>query len=207
MYQPLPLDWRQPPSDWASLSALLEHLHPQVMMNPHAEPQVADFQRGNANPASVAVILVANPEPHVIFTKRAAGIPFAGQWCFPGGKASPRDADATATALRETEEEIGLKASALRHLASLGIYYTHSGFRMSPELFLLEGVTGWQTSSEVSEVALIPLVELANPDRYELVWRAKDRGNYRFEYAGRMISGPTISICIQLLHRLSAQAG
>ncbi|MGA1103687.1 MAG: NUDIX hydrolase [Pseudomonadales bacterium] len=124
----------------------------------------------------------------------------------PGGKSAPEDRDPMSTALRETHEEIGLEAANLRYLASLGIYYTHSGFRMSPEVFFFDGVAGWQTSAEVSEVLLVPLSALADPERYRLVWRTSDRGNYRFEYERQLISGPTISICIQLLHRLSERS-
>ena len=206
MHDPLPLNWQQPPVDWASLSGLLEHLQPQIMRNPHAEPQVSDADRAKARPASVALIFVAKPEPHLIFTRRAQGLPFAGQWCFPGGKSAPEDRNPMSTALRETQEEIGLEAANLRYLASLGIYYTHSGFRMSPEVFFFDGVAGWQTSAEVSEVLLVPLSALADPERYRLVWRTSDRGNYRFEYERQLISGPTISICIQLLHRLSERS-
>jgi len=206
MHNPRPLNWGQPPADLASLSMLLRHIQPQVMRNPHAEPQVSDADRAKARPASVALIFVAKPELKLIFTRRAQGLPFSGQWCFPGGKSAPEDRDSVSTALRETYEEIGLKASNLKHLTSLGSYYTHSGFRMSPEVFFFDGVAGWQTSAEVSEVLLIPLAAVADPERYRLVWRTSDRGNYRFEYERQLISGPTISICIQLLHRLSDQS-
>ena len=46
---------------------------------------------------------------HVVFTLRSSHLPaHAGQVSFPGGRAEASDADAVATALRETEEEVGL---------------------------------------------------------------------------------------------------
>ena len=44
-----------------------------------------------------------------------------------------------------------------------------------PELFVLDPKAAWRTSFEVSEIALVPLSELANTDRYELFWRSNDR--------------------------------
>src|SRR5436189_5865874 len=61
-------------------------------------------------PAAVLVPLVSHAEGvTVLLTQRTADMPsHAGQIAFPGGRREARDADATATALRETEEEVGI---------------------------------------------------------------------------------------------------
>ena len=129
--------------------------------------------------------------------------PFGGQWCFPGGKEAEADNGLPFTARRESYEEIGLYPDHMLHLSSMGQYYAHSGFCIHPELFILHRDGTWRTSFELSEMALVPPTEHANPDRYELFWRSNDRANYRFKYEKMIISGPTISICIPLLHRLA----
>ena len=61
-------------------------------------------------PAAVLVALVDRPEGlSVLLTKRSSGLRHhPGQIAFPGGKVDPTDADVTAAALREAQEEVGL---------------------------------------------------------------------------------------------------
>jgi 8-oxo-dGTP pyrophosphatase MutT (NUDIX family) len=48
---------------------------------------------------------------HVLLTKRSEEVDFhKGQVCFPGGTREPSDSSLLQTALREAEEEIGLRA-------------------------------------------------------------------------------------------------
>ena len=200
---PLPLGWSPPPERREELIHRLKQVTPRVMDNPHAEPDVPEWRRRSARKAAVALIFVQGESPKLILTKRSDALPFAGQWCFPGGKEEAEDDGLPSTAKRESYEEIGLDPDHMLHLGSMGQYYTHTGFCIYPELFVLDPKAAWRTSSEVSEIALVPLAELANPDRYELFWRSNDRANYRFKYGEMIISGPTISMCIHLLHRLT----
>jgi len=66
----------------------------------------------DARPAAALVLLYPGPtgEAHVVLTQRTevAGDHHSGEVSLPGGKADPGDADATATALREAAEEVGL---------------------------------------------------------------------------------------------------
>ena len=63
-------------------------------------------------PAAAAVLVplvMRDSGLQVLLTRRTDHLrAHAGQISFPGGRAEPEDADAVATALRETEEEIGL---------------------------------------------------------------------------------------------------
>ena len=63
--------------------------------------------------AAVLVPLVEiSGEAHLLFTRRSLGMSFrSGEVCFPGGKQDPDDLDLTRTALRETEEELGIPSA------------------------------------------------------------------------------------------------
>ena len=105
-----------------------EQLHVPVLRSLFA--QAPDWQPewpGDGQPlverppteASVLVPLVQRPEGlTVLLTRRTDHLhDHAGQISFPGGRRDPEDADAHATALRETEEEVGLSR---RHIEIIG---------------------------------------------------------------------------------------
>src|SRR5512147_1452782 len=71
---------------------------------------------------------------HVLFTRRAASLPHhQGQVAFPGGTMHPEDADLEATALREADEEVGLRPADVQLLGRLDDIETlGSRFRITP---------------------------------------------------------------------------
>lgn len=103
------------------------------------------------------------PEPHVVLTKRRADLRrHAGEISFPGGRKDPEDADLSATALREAEEEIGLNRS---HASLLGTLPTTSTFATNyvihPFVATIPAGTAWTLSAkEVDEVLELPLEEV-----------------------------------------------
>lgn len=111
--------------------------------------------------AAVLIPLVKTAEQwHLLFIRRAANDRdrHSGQVAFPGGAAEQDDGSATATALRETTEEIGVTPDRIKVIAELGPYYTISHFRVTPVV----GIMQWPSnlSLEASEVArafLIPM--------------------------------------------------
>ena len=101
----------------------------------------------------------------LILTRRAFRLRrHAGQWALPGGR---MDAGETPeeTALRELEEEVGLKLDADRVIGRLDDYVTHSGFIISP--VVVWGGIGVQlipNRAEVASIHRIPLVEFLRED-------------------------------------------
>ena len=99
----------------------------------------------------------------VLMVERARA-PFQGLWSFPGGRAESSDADATATALREAHEEIGLEPFEIEVLGSLPTYTTSTGFIVTPVVGLVQpGAALRPDPSEVAEVFEVPLAWLMNP--------------------------------------------
>ena len=86
-----------------------------------APPLGSDFSLNGVVPApetwrSAAVLVPLVRREHgmtVLLTQRTDDMPsHAGQIAFPGGRQQAEDADSVATALRETEEEVGLAAAS-----------------------------------------------------------------------------------------------
>ena len=80
--------------------------------------------------AAVLIPVVAHPQAlSVLFTQRTTHLrSHSGQVAFPGGRAEPGDASAEFTALREAEEEIGLRPESVEVLARLPDYRTRTGY-------------------------------------------------------------------------------
>lgn len=138
-------------------------------LNPPAwMPEVRDDGRMRARApahASVLIGIVEHPEPTVLLTLRTEHLnDHAGQIAFPGGRAEPEDADATATALREANEEIGLQAGWVDVLGTLPLYTTGTGFIVTPVVGLVRpGFAVLPDPFEVADVFEVPLAFLMNP--------------------------------------------
>jgi 8-oxo-dGTP pyrophosphatase MutT (NUDIX family) len=115
--------------------------------------------------ASVLVPLVMRDRLMVLLTQRTAHLSsHSGQIAFPGGKADPEDADATATALREAQEEVGLDPAAVEVLGTLPIYTTGSAYHITPVVALVQpDIVLVPNAHEVADVFEVPLEFLMNP--------------------------------------------
>ncbi len=98
---------------------------------------------------------------HLLLTKRTDSVEHhKGQISFPGGMVDDGDESATATALREVEEEIGIPRSAIAILGQLDDIHIPSGFIVTPIVGYIDRLTELKTSTdEVAEVLLIPLAK------------------------------------------------
>jgi 8-oxo-dGTP pyrophosphatase MutT (NUDIX family) len=120
--------------------------------------------------ASVLVPLVERADGlHLLLTRRTDHLrDHAGQISFPGGRVEIDDADAVATALRETEEEIGLPRSHIEVIGALPHYTTVTAFVVTPVVAIVRpGFTLALDSFEVAEAFEVPLVFLMNPANHQ----------------------------------------
>ena len=125
--------------------------------------RVPSFQHAHP-PKEASVLLLLYPggsDWEVIYTKRTetAGDRHKGQISFPGGRKEAGDADALATALRETEEEIGVAASTIIPLGTLtSLYIPVSNFLVQPFVgFLREAPQFRVDPVEIERIISIPL--------------------------------------------------
>jgi len=129
--------------------------------------------------ASVLIALVMRPDGlTVLLTQRTDHLnDHAGQISFPGGRAEDSDVDATDTALREAEEEVGLDRAKVEVIGSLPSYTTVTRFVVTPVVALVQPDFGVAADPfEVAEVFEVPLAFLMNPAHHH---------RHDFEFAGR----------------------
>ena len=147
-------------------------------------------------------------EPGLVFTERRADLRrHAGEISFPGGRRDDQDADLTATALRESQEEIGLDPAVVEigeALPPTGTFVT--GYRIHPFVGRIPhpGELGLQPNpAEVETVLTWSLAVLR--EGYEmrrLVRRGVPIHTPTYEVEGQMIWGATARILGDLMGRL-----
>lgn len=111
--------------------------------------------------------------PHVLLIQRSERMRnHAGQPAFPGGATDPEDADATATALREANEETGLDPTGVAPVCELpALFLPPSGFIVTPVLawWRVPSAVAPQDKAEVARVVQVPIAELVDPaNRYRV---------------------------------------
>jgi 8-oxo-dGTP pyrophosphatase MutT (NUDIX family) len=145
------------------------------------DPRWKEF--GDPRIAAVLVPLVVREEGvTVLLTQRADHLnDHAGQVSFPGGRHEPFDANATATALREAHEEVGLDPGRVEVLGALPDYLTGTGFRVTPVVGLVHPPFAVEADSlEVAEVFEVPLSFLMDPSHHEVRVFRWEGGERRF---------------------------
>ena len=126
------------PSSRLTPQALRERFQSPPIWTPEVVQESSFSQRGRSN-ASVLLPLVMRDELKVLLTERTLHLStHGGQVAFPGGKADATDADAVATALRETQEEVGLTPNYVEVIGTLPHYITGTHFVVSPVVALVD---------------------------------------------------------------------
>jgi len=173
-------------------------------LNPHLRPAAPQPLK----PAAVLVPIVQRSQGlTLLLTRRADHLPaHGGQVGFPGGRIESADASPVEAALREAEEEIGLKRDYVEIIGRLDAYETGTGFRVVPVVALVrEGFSLNIDAREVAEVFEVPLAFLMEPrnhERHRMVWRGKEREFYAMPYDQHYIWGATAGMIINLYQKL-----
>ena len=158
-------------------------------------------------PAAVLIGLREGVQPRMVLTVRTDHLhAHAGQVAFPGGRSEAGDGDAITTALRESEEEIGLERGLVTPLGYLDRFETISGFCITPVVARIAAEAQlYPAPDEVAEVFEVPLaffMEPANLRRYTMDFRGHQRAMVEFVHGGHRIWGATAAILLNLLQRM-----
>jgi 8-oxo-dGTP pyrophosphatase MutT (NUDIX family) len=160
--------------------------------------------------AAVLVGLVEQPEGlTVLLTRRSDSLPHhAGQISFPGGCIEAQDTDATAAALREAQEEIGLASGTVEIVGRLDTYVTRTGFEVTPIVGLVTPPLALRPDpTEVAEAFETPLdflLDRANHRRDSREFGGTLRHFYAMPWGRHYIWGATAGMLVNLCDVLGA---
>lgn len=159
-------------------------------------------------PAAVLAPIVMRPEGWtLLLTQRTDDVPaHPGQIAFPGGRAQPEDRDIVDTALRETEEEIGLDRSFIEPIGALDQYATGTGFMITPIVGLVTpGFTLTLCEREVADAFEVPFAFFLDQTNHRIGELMRDgvrRFYYEMPWQGRNIWGATAAMIRSLSETL-----
>ncbi len=164
---------------------------------------------GELKPAAVLVPVVSRPDRlSVLLTKRTDHLHHhPGQISFPGGRVEASDVSPVMTALRETEEEIGLDPDRVELLGELPEYLTGTGFRVTPVVGLVhppfELTLDAFEVAEAFEVPLAHFLDPANHQRHQMEYQGRMREYHAMPYGDYFVWGATAGILLSLYRFLS----
>ncbi len=158
--------------------------------------------------AGVLVPLVFNDgKIELLFTKRTDSVEtHKGQVSFPGGMVDASDADIVHTALRETQEEIGIEKSDVSVIGVLDDHPTPTQFIITPVVGILDAIPHTVLNpAEVAEVFRVPLEFFAdetNARKERREFRGQTHDVWFYTAGPHVIWGATATIIRSLLNTL-----
>lgn len=161
--------------------------------------------------AAVLIVLVERANGlHIILTERALHLRHhPGQVSFPGGKHEKFDAHLQQTAIRETDEEIGISPHLLEVIGKLAPLNTTSGFEVFPFVAFVDNrFTLDVDSQEVKSVFELPLAFLLDNKNFyhqHLVANKRRHYTYCLAYHNHLIWGATAQMLKNLQLMLLAK--
>jgi 8-oxo-dGTP pyrophosphatase MutT (NUDIX family) len=168
-----------------------------------------DLNPGMAKPTELvpAAVLVPIVERQggltILLTQRTDHLSaHAGQISFPGGRMEDIDASVEDAALRETEEEVGLRRQHIELVGQLDLYVTRTGFEVTPVVGIVTPPFVIKPDPfEVAEVFEVPLSFIIDPKNHQKqsrLYKGIERKFYVLPYEDRYIWGATAGMLVNL---------
>ncbi len=176
-----------------------------------ANPAPFESQAEGRRAAVAAVLKETSNGVGLLLIQRSEriGDPWSGHMALPGGHVDPQDRDLRETALRETQEELGVDLTTLASpLGQLDDLAPVRGMDLivRPFVFLLHTEPGFAPSREVKDWVWAPLLEVAAghlDTQHRVVIGSNQLTFPAFQVEGRVVWGLTYRIIQTLLSRVS----
>ena len=155
---------------------------------------------GGGAPAAVCVLFsMTDGDPCVLMIKRGSTLSHhSGEWAFPGGMSEEFDESAMHTALRETDEELGIDPSHIDLWCGMDPVETSTGFKVWPYVGRVADQTVFTPQErEVEEIVKIPIrvfVDEMSERTITLVRNGDTRTMTAYAYEDRIIWGASARI-------------
>lgn len=160
-------------------------------------------------PAAILMpLLVSEGRWHLLFTLRSEQLmEHKGQISFPGGAWEKDDPDMAFTAVRETQEEIGVAPRDVTVYGDLGVMPIITGYLVT----MVVGQIPWPyplklNPDEVESAFICPLLWLADPDHRTIRYRSYAGREFPIiffdQFEGYTLWGATAQMTINLLEAL-----
>jgi 8-oxo-dGTP pyrophosphatase MutT (NUDIX family) len=182
----------------------------QAAMAP--SPRVRLPQFDGTTPKQAGVLALTYPADdgalRIVLTRRQDSLRgHSGQISFPGGRRDPEDTSFTATALRETHEELGIPPDTIRIIGALGHFYIPpSNYDVYPSVGLMDTApTFYPSPAEVAEVITASLQALLIPNN-----KQREKRSFKgfamtvpyYNIKGHKVWGATAAMLSELEQRL-----
>ena len=163
--------------------------------------------------AAVLIALLPYDDPAVVLTVRSQQVEHhKGEISFPGGALDSLDEHPMAAALREADEEVGLRAEHVDVLGEQSHYRTMSDFHVTPYIGIIDRAPYpfRPLAIEVGEIITPSLTHLLDPTNITFEQRERDGEVFHMReywYEGHRIFGATATMLGRFLDDLSRLRG
>ena len=158
-------------------------------------------EKPSGRPQASVLIAILNygkfiKSPEVIYTQRSSHLStHSGEVSFPGGKAEKDDPNLYGTALRESNEEMGLKSENVTELGKLDYLISRHKVEVNPFVASVDKPQTLEPNEEIQDIFTVPLDFLLDPNNIE---------RERIERQGNVWQVPTWNIKNQKIWGLTA---
>ena len=156
--------------------------------------------------AAVLIAVTDEDSPKIIYTLRSNKVSsHQGEVAFPGGMQEESDSSLIITALRESEEEIGLPQNCVEILGSLDTMVSRFNVSVTPFVGVIPGEVELNTTSqEIEAYFRVPLSFLLKDKRYRNDEVSRNGETFympAYKYSSYVIWGLTAMITVNFLNR------
>jgi len=158
-------------------------------------------EKPSGRPQASVLIAILNygkfiGSPELIYTQRSSHLStHSGEVSFPGGKAEKTDLNLFGTALRESNEEMGLKSEDVTELGKLDYLISRHKVEVNPFVASIDQPQTFKPNEEIQEIFTVPLDFLLDPNNIQ---------RERIERQGDVWQVPTWNIKNQKIWGLTA---